>query len=251
VLILFKSGRRQEYLQENLRILSGSFGDAAETTYSRRWLDPILTQEPPVIGERALIVLSDSPYEKSLPIRFATVSSIVGLDETVTVRVELAERADPPSGEAWQRFIATANGPLDGAFLSRTRTDRAFEDELRVPGEKDERVWRKHVERLAATPGYDRSVRAVESPAVERPDLVIHATTVGEVDDRTELDVAIDEAMRPGTRFFDLTNRGSALQTRALERGCIVMSGQMMQRLTNEMRVAAYLATRDGESNVR
>ena len=38
ILCLFKSSRRTEYTQENLRILSGATGSEVEVSYKERWL---------------------------------------------------------------------------------------------------------------------------------------------------------------------------------------------------------------------
>jgi shikimate dehydrogenase len=78
----------------------------------------------------------------------------------------------------------------------------------------------------------------VPDPGGFAPSLVVHVTTVGEQDDERPLDVPLAAALRPGTRVFDLTNRLSALQRQALAAGCVVMSGNLMQLLTNTLRAA-------------
>jgi shikimate dehydrogenase len=70
------------------------------------------------------------------------------------------------------------------------------------------------------------------------PSLIAHVTTVGEQDDERPLDVPLAAALQPGIRVFDLTNRLSALQRQALAAGCVVMSGNLMQLLTNTLRAA-------------
>jgi shikimate dehydrogenase len=70
------------------------------------------------------------------------------------------------------------------------------------------------------------------------PDLVIHATTVGEVNDDATLDLPLDRVLGLGTGFLDLNSRVTALQHLALSRGCIVMSGALTQLFTNSMRLA-------------
>ena len=67
-------------------------------------------------------------------------------------------------------------------------------------------------------------------------DVVINATTVGETDDGATLGFDSSRFLRGGTRYFDLNNRTSALQTDALAAGCITMSGVFMQLLTNVLR---------------
>jgi shikimate dehydrogenase len=78
----------------------------------------------------------------------------------------------------------------------------------------------------------------VPDPGGFAPDLVAHVTTAGEQDDEQPLDVPLGGALQPGTRVFDLTNRLSALQRHALAAGCVVMSGNLMQLLTNTLRAA-------------
>ena len=65
-----------------------------------------------------------------------------------------------------------------------------------------------------------------------------HVTTVGEQDDDHPLEVPLATALQPGTRVFDLTNRPSTLQRQALAAGCVTMSGNLMQLLTNTLRAA-------------
>jgi shikimate dehydrogenase len=78
----------------------------------------------------------------------------------------------------------------------------------------------------------------VSDPAGFRPSLIAHVTTVGEQDDDRPLEVPLAGALQPGTRVFDLTNRLSTLQRQALAAGCVTMSGNLMQLLTNTLRAA-------------
>jgi shikimate 5-dehydrogenase len=73
----------------------------------------------------------------------------------------------------------------------------------------------------------------ITAPARFGADVVVHATTVGEADDSITIGPEVEVALVAGVRVFDLTNRLSALQSSALARGCIVMSGNVMQRITN------------------
>lgn len=68
--------------------------------------------------------------------------------------------------------------------------------------------------------------------------IVINATTWGETE-KSEMILfryPIDRLLRPGTTLLDLNNRLSALQTRALTAGCVVLSGTLMQRMTHACR---------------
>ena len=72
------------------------------------------------------------------------------------------------------------------------------------------------------------------------PDVVVNTTTWGETD-ASEADpfgVRHRELLAPGVRFFDLNNRVGSLPLQALQAGCTVMSGALMQRVTNASRAA-------------
>lgn len=81
--------------------------------------------------------------------------------------------------------------------------------------------------------------RELGVPPADEPDggadLVLNCTTVGETTD-TPLEIPIERALRPGVRFFDLNNRHSQLQVLALQRGCITISGVLMQLTVNALR---------------
>jgi hypothetical protein len=81
--------------------------------------------------------------------------------------------------------------------------------------------------------------------SLERSDLVVNATTVGETDDNAIFEFDIDSVLAPGVRYFDLNNRASAVQLKALGAGCVVTSGVIMQIVTNALRVALLGETRD------
>lgn len=99
----------------------------------------------------------------------------------------------------------------------------------------------RSAERVDEIIGRFEGVTAADQAEAAVADLVVHATSVGEVDDSAQLGFELGAALRPGVRFFDLTNRVSRLQIEAIGSGCTVMSGSVMQRLTNEMRVAALV----------
>jgi shikimate dehydrogenase len=99
-------------------------------------------------------------------------------------------------------------------------------------------VWGRSTERARAlAQGFGAA--AVESPAEFAAQAVVHATTVGEQDDSVTVGSEVEAALSPGVRLFDLTNRLTALQMRGLKSGCIVLSGVLMQRITNMLRVVA------------
>jgi shikimate dehydrogenase len=88
----------------------------------------------------------------------------------------------------------------------------------------------------AAQLANDFSVSVVEDIETYAPDLVINATTVGETSDQ-DLHFPLETVLVAGTRYFDLNNRTSALQLRALEHGCVTLSGVVMQTIVNALRV--------------
>jgi shikimate dehydrogenase len=73
------------------------------------------------------------------------------------------------------------------------------------------------------------------------PTIMVNSTTWGETpESETSLfPFPIDALLAPGGAFFDLNNRLSELQARALSAGCTVSSGTLMQRTTNAARAAA------------
>jgi shikimate dehydrogenase len=81
-------------------------------------------------------------------------------------------------------------------------------------------------------------------------DVVVNTTTWGETEESEAepLGIDLEGVLRPGGRLFDLNNRIGALQHRALAAGCAVVSGGVMQRVTNASR-AALLAF-GGDSQV-
>jgi shikimate dehydrogenase len=70
------------------------------------------------------------------------------------------------------------------------------------------------------------------------PQLVVHATAVGERDDAEPLGFDLANTFAPGVRLLDLTNRMNVLQRSAISAGCVTMSGMFMQLATNLLRVS-------------
>jgi shikimate dehydrogenase len=86
-----------------------------------------------------------------------------------------------------------------------------------------------------------------DEPASLVWDVVVNTTSWGETEDSEAQPLGIDleGVFAPGGRLFDLNNRISALQHQALAAGCAVMSGSVMQRVTNASRAALLLYARD------
>jgi shikimate dehydrogenase len=76
------------------------------------------------------------------------------------------------------------------------------------------------------------------APAQGAWDVVVNTTTWGETDssEAEPFGIHLEGVFQPGGRLFDLNNRISALQHQALTAGCAVVSGSVMQRVTNASR---------------
>ncbi|SNQ47977.1 conserved hypothetical protein [Frankia canadensis] len=74
----------------------------------------------------------------------------------------------------------------------------------------------------------------------QAPAILINSTTWGETRESETAPFAFsfDDLLAPGGAFFDLNNRLSDLQARALRAGCTVSSGTLMQRATHACRAA-------------
>ncbi len=68
--------------------------------------------------------------------------------------------------------------------------------------------------------------------------VVVNTTTWGETDssEAEPFGIDLEGVFQPGGRLFDLNNRISGLQHQALTAGCAVVSGGVMQRVTNASR---------------
>jgi len=158
MLVVYKAARVRDHLQENLRILSALPGDVVTTTYGPRWQSPAVTDEPPMPGEPALVVFTDPPYDRSTPVRLATVAeAVVNEHGYLTLTLELGEYAHAPSADAWQAGVAAVGNPgaRPPVFVERADLGRLVE------GAADpERAWRRIVERLARDPQYEKAIFA-------------------------------------------------------------------------------------------
>ncbi|MDW3217057.1 MAG: hypothetical protein R8F63_00480 [Acidimicrobiales bacterium] len=72
LLHLLKAGRILQYRQQNVALVSADEGVEFDITYAERWLAPDLDVS---VGDGAVIILSDSPYAKIDPARYATVTA--------------------------------------------------------------------------------------------------------------------------------------------------------------------------------
>ncbi|ONH32605.1 hypothetical protein BL253_04645 [Pseudofrankia asymbiotica] len=84
----------------------------------------------------------------------------------------------------------------------------------------------------------------VDALAGRPPTILINSTAWGETPESESqpFPFPMDLLLRPGGAFFDLNNRLSGLQARALAAGATVSSGTLMQRATHAARAAAARA---------
>jgi len=78
--------------------------------------------------------------------------------------------------------------------------------------------------------------------------VVVNATTWGETEasEAVPLGIDPDTLLAPGVRLFDLNNRIGTLARLALEAGCVVISGAIMQRVAHASRAALLPYMTDG-----
>ena len=183
LLLAFKAARRQEYLHQNLRILSAPRGETVETTYGLRWQAEDIRRRQPEPGEETLFVFTSQPYRRFTAARFGRVVSARHGESGLRLLVELGSRARATDPEAWERFVLGGPNPSEQSEIWIVRV----EDESsagRPPVEytaagQEERTWRETIARLAADDDYRgavflrvASVRPAEEgsrPALEPP----------------------------------------------------------------------------------
>ncbi len=174
LLCLFKSSRRTEYTQENLRILSGSIGDEVAVAYKERWLSEDVRQRLPDPGEPVLVSFSDPPYAKSQPIRRADVATAEFVDDTLRLSLRFGPRVAVDMNR-WKPLVQSGPNPLTGTFVLRLAvTDDAIE-ELDDP-ERELKAWKRQVDAISHGDGYARvaflrvgAVSEVGGDRLERP----------------------------------------------------------------------------------
>lgn len=156
-LLIFKSGRRQEYLQENLLVLSGARGDDFETSFANRWVDPGLVERPPVPGMRCLVLLAERPYTRAIPVRFGELAQWTPTESNTGLVIRLGRRATTNDPKRWEREIGMLAGPGAGVFLRRLPVELESVAQEVKDGEEG-RAWERQVERISRFDGYERSV---------------------------------------------------------------------------------------------
>ncbi|MGD8485483.1 MAG: hypothetical protein PVH07_02480 [Chloroflexota bacterium] len=154
LLCLFKSSRRSEYTQENLRILSGAVDDEVTVAYKQRWQSEDVRDRAPETGDPVLIVLADPPYAKSHPIRRAEVMGVTSVDDTLRLRLRLGLRV-VVDGNRWRKLAQAGENPLTGAFAVRVPLSDGVIEELTDP-EQELRAWKRQIDAVSHGDGYGR-----------------------------------------------------------------------------------------------
>lgn len=173
LLVVFKAARRQEYLHQNLRILSAPRGETVETAYGLRWQSSGIRSRPPEPGEETLIVFTGQPYRHFTPARFGRVVSAERTEEALRVHIELGSRARASDATAWERFVLDGPNPSEQSevWIFRVEDERPDERPLvaYVDDGEDELAWRDTVAHVAPNDDY-RSAVFVRVAAVRPAD---------------------------------------------------------------------------------
>jgi hypothetical protein len=141
ILHLLKAGRILQYRQQNVALVSAAEGTEFDIGYAERWLAPDLDVS---VGDGTIVILSDSPYSRVDPVRYATVTAAErgrnGLQLTIKVGPwPVVEDEDALSAPL------RAHPTQPPYFAWRTTADG-----LRPPRSDHEarEAWRKAVDRL-------------------------------------------------------------------------------------------------------
>ena len=165
MLLVFKAARRQEYLQENLRVLGALRGETVETAYGPRWQSEGVRRRPPEPGEEALVVFTSRPYQRFTPARFGrVVEGSTGEEGQLRLVLELGSRAHVADHDRWQRWVSAGPNPSEASQVWVCR-DGDERDPAADPAPveyadaaHDERAWRRTIDRLVHDDDYARAV---------------------------------------------------------------------------------------------
>ncbi len=154
ILCLFKSSRRTEYTQENLRILSGATGSEVEVSYKERWLAASVRERLPEAGDPALVALADPPYRRSYPVRRAEVIESSFDDDTLRLRLRLGARVVADQNR-WKPLVAGDENPKAGQFALHLELDEGVVDEVIDPV-RELKAWKRQIDAISHADGYAR-----------------------------------------------------------------------------------------------
>ncbi len=182
-LCLFKSSRRTEYTQENLRILSGALGSEVEVAYKERWLGEGVRDRLPEAGDPVLIALADPPYTRNHPIRRAQVVRVEYEADTLRLALRLGVRVATENRDRWRALVESGEHPKAGQFAVRIGIDEGVLEDM-VDPVRELSVWKKQVKAVSHGEGYARvaflrveRVAEVGEPPVEPPYRLVSGRT--------------------------------------------------------------------------
>ena len=154
ILCLFKSSRRLEYVQENLRVLSGAPGSEVDVAYKERWLSAGVRAQLPAVGDEAVVALADPPYKRSYPVRLAEIVDSAYEEGTLRLRLRLGARANADQNR-WKPLVSDGENPLAGQFVLRLAIEDGVLESITDP-EQERNVWRKQIDAVSRAEGYAR-----------------------------------------------------------------------------------------------
>ena len=154
MLCLFKSSRRIEYTQENLRILSGAVGSEVAVAYKERWLAESVRSEVPEVGDAAVVSLADPPYKRSYPVRMTEVVEATFEGGTLRLRLRVGARVNADQNR-WKPLVAEGDNPKAGQFALHLDVDDGVLEEVSDP-EREVKVWKKQIDAVSHAEGYAR-----------------------------------------------------------------------------------------------
>jgi hypothetical protein len=155
MILISRTSRYREYLQENLRLLAGVRGESFVVRVRRERVEAALLERS-LAQEPVLLLLSEPPHERPAAVRLARVAEARLEDDRLTLRLLLGgyPASEPPTASLAARLA----GAAPGALLSLPEGGPAVAE---AEGVEEERAWRAAVDRLLdgeAAPFYKDSV---------------------------------------------------------------------------------------------
>ncbi len=155
MILIQRTSRYREYLQENLRLLSAARGEAFVVRARRERVEAALLGR--ALGqEQALLVLGEPPHERPAAVRLARVVEARLEDDRLTLHLVLGgyPAGEPPTASLAARLA----GEPAGALLELAEPGPGLEE---AESADEERAWRAAVDRLLdgeAAPFFRESV---------------------------------------------------------------------------------------------
>ncbi|HSA23880.1 MAG TPA: hypothetical protein P5076_20635, partial [Myxococcota bacterium] len=141
MILIARTSRYREYLQENLRLLAGARGETFVVRVRRERVESGLLERS-LAQEPVLLLLSEAPHERPAAVRLARVAEARLEDDRLTLRLLLGGYPIPEASTA--ALGARLAGAAPGALLELPEGNLVVEAE----GVDEERAWRAAVDRL-------------------------------------------------------------------------------------------------------